>query len=162
MNRPTVDEDGEMLDYDGNFCIEYFRRVLNADVESDKEEENDEMGRDYGLITRRDFLRRGGCPLSYFPREERVSLRDRGRYGTPDYVDLTGAPVPPANAPRFTFHHGIAMEVRANVSCDTRMCGRGSHLGLHLRATRILESPEEYTIPDRREGIAVGVPRRYM
>ena len=101
MNRPTVDEDGEMLDYDGNFCIEYFRRVLNADVESDKEEENDEMGRDYGLITRRDFLRRGGCPLSYFPREERVSLRDRGRYGTPDYVDLTGAPVPPANAPLY-------------------------------------------------------------
>ena len=59
VNRPTVDEAGEMLDYDGNFRIEDFRRVLlNADVESDDEEENDEMSRDYGLITRRAMLRR--------------------------------------------------------------------------------------------------------
>ena len=48
MNRPTV-EDGNMLDYDGNFRIDDFRRVLNADVESDEEEQDeysDEMDRD--------------------------------------------------------------------------------------------------------------------
>ena len=77
VNRPTVDEAGEMLDYDGNFRIEDFRERLSADVESD--EEDDEMDRDYGLITRRAFLRRRGYPLSYFPREERILLRDRGR-----------------------------------------------------------------------------------
>ena len=49
VNRPTVDEAVEMLDYDGNFDIEEFRRVLNADVESDEEEQDeysDEMDRD--------------------------------------------------------------------------------------------------------------------
>ena len=49
MNRPTVDEAVEMLDYDGNFDIEDFRRVLNDDVESDEEEQDeysDEMDRD--------------------------------------------------------------------------------------------------------------------
>ena len=59
------------------------------------------MNRDMALITRRAFLNRGRYPLAYFPREERILLRDRGRYGTPDYVDLTGAPVPLMNAPLY-------------------------------------------------------------